>query len=76
MTKKLSLAEAQQALSALQATRAAHIERGKQLPELRRNASYEAHVGGDPNARQALERRIEALEASLKAMQNVGTVAG
>jgi hypothetical protein len=55
MTKKLSLAEAQQALSALQATRAAHIERGKQLPELRRNASYEAHVGGDPNARQALD---------------------
>jgi hypothetical protein len=28
------------------------------------------------NARQALERRIEALEASLKAMQNVDTAAG
>jgi hypothetical protein len=28
------------------------------------------------DARQALERRVEALEASLKAMQNVGTVAG
>jgi hypothetical protein len=51
----LSLADAQQALTALEATRAAHVERGKQLPELRRNASYEAHVGGDPNARQALD---------------------
>lgn len=50
-----SVAVCEQTLQQLEAKRAKLVERGAELPELRRGASYLAHVQNDAAARRALD---------------------
>jgi hypothetical protein len=51
-----TVADAGAVLRELEAKRAKHIERGRELPELRAGASYLAHVEGSPGARRTLKQ--------------------
>jgi hypothetical protein len=51
-----TVADAEAVLRELEAKRAKHVERGRELPELRAGASYLAHVEGSPGARRTLKQ--------------------
>jgi hypothetical protein len=54
--RELTVADAEAILRELGAKRAKHVERGRELPELRAGASYRAHVEGSPGARRTLKQ--------------------
>ena len=58
MTKQkvTSVAEAEEVLRSLEAKREELIARSEQLPELRRDAAFAAHVEGKAEARKALDK--------------------